>query len=125
MKLSERVLQFHKGVRTVLIMGKQGAEWKMIEESIRPGARLLEETREQARAMLELAPVIMLGAAESIGGRAGNPEIAAVLYEKVGAIFVPLDPAIERIMCLTTERDAVEEVMHVIRNGLADIKKAT
>ncbi len=125
MKLSDRVLQFHKGIRTVLIMGKQGAEWKMIEESIRPGVKLLEETREQARAMLELAPVIMLGAAESIGGRAGNPEIAAVLYEKVGAIFVPLDPAIDRIMCLTTERDAVEEVMHVIRNVLADIKKGS
>jgi hypothetical protein len=95
----------------------------MIEESIRPSVRLLEDTREQARAMLALGPAIILGAAESIGGKAGKPEIVAIRYEKVGAIFVSLDPATERMMCVTTERDALEEVMKATSSILADIMR--
>lgn len=97
----------------------------MVDESIKPGVRLLEDTRTQARAMLELSPVIILGTAERIGGKAGRPEIASILYERVGAIFVPLDKASDSILCLTTEREVFEEVIGVIRKALPNVKESS
>ena len=107
MDLSEQVLRLHSGIRTVRVTRLEAGEWKTINEAIRPGVKFLEDSRERARAMLTLAPALMLGAAKSAGGRAGDPEIAAILYEKVGAIFLPVDSRLECIICLTTERDAL------------------
>jgi hypothetical protein len=123
--LSEQVLRLHAGIRTVLITKKEDAEWKMVEEAIRPGVKLLEDTREQARSQLAIAPALLIGAADAIKGKAGAVEIVAVLYEKVGALFISFDPAIDRIMCVTTERDALAEVMQVVRRTSTELMKAS
>jgi hypothetical protein len=118
MNLSERVLGLHRGIRTVLITTKQVGEWRTTQEALRSGVEFLEDSRDEARSLLALAPAVMLGSAQNIGGKAGNAQIVAVLYEKVGAIFAPMDPAIDHIMCLTTEREALEEVMHTVRKAM-------
>ena len=119
MTLAEQVLRLHLGIRTVLITEEKGAVWETVEEAVRAGAKLLEDTREQARAQLSLAPALLFGAADAVKGKAGRVDIIAVLYEKVGAVFISLDPTSDRIMCVTTERDALEEVMQTLRKTMS------
>jgi hypothetical protein len=123
--LSKRVLELHQGIRTVLITREDDAEWKTIEEAVRPGVMLLEKSREEARAQLSIAPALQIGASEAIKGKAGEPEIVAILYQRVGAVFAALDPAMKQIMCVTTERDALEDVVKVVRRALTELKKGS
>lgn len=123
--LSKRVLELHQGIRTVLITREDDGEWKTIEEAIRPGVMLLEESREEARAQLSVAPALLIGASDAIKGKAGELEIVAILYQRVGAVFAALDPAMHRIMCVTTERDALEDVVKVVRQALTKLMKGS
>ena len=121
--LSEEVLGLHQGIRTVLITKEEDADWMMIEEAIRPGITLLENSREEARAQLKIAPAILIGAADAIKGKAGPVQIVAVVYENISALFAALDSPIHQMLCLTVERDASEEVMQVLRRALPKLKK--
>jgi len=125
LKLSDRVLGLHRSIRTVLVTREEAGEWKVIEESIKSGIRPLEEDREVAKARYAIAPAVMIGAANGIKGRAGQPQIVGILYEKVAAIFAPLDPQNDRILCVTAEHDALEEALQAIRKALPDIKKGS
>jgi hypothetical protein len=117
--LADHVLALHKDIDEVLVLEDKAGEYVVIGEASREGVTFLADNMNIASKPRLLAPMIILGSANQLGGQ--QSKLVGIEYQTAGLLFVPLDE--NKLLALSTKSDSIQDVWQTIRTALPELQQ--
>jgi hypothetical protein len=117
--LADHVLALHKDIDEVLVLEDKGGEYVVVGEASREGVTFLADNVNIASKQRLLAPMIILGSANQLGGQ--QSKLLGIEYETASLLFVPLDE--DKLLALSTKSESIQDVWQAIRSALPELQQ--
>jgi hypothetical protein len=117
--LADHVLALHKDIDEVLVLEEKAGEYVVVGEASREGVTLLADNMNIASKPRLLAPMIILGSANQLGGQ--QSKLVGIEYPTASLLFVPLDE--DKLLALSTKSESIQDVWQTIRSALPELQQ--
>jgi len=121
MKLTDRILALHDGIREVLILEERSGRLVVTEEAAKGQPTVLTRSIDQMTINGIIAPQLILGAAEQFTKAPGSLRFVGIMYEEVGIIFAQLPE--DRLLAVSTDPRSLSEGMQAVNDALPSLTK--
>jgi hypothetical protein len=122
MKLTDRILALHDGIREVLILEDRSGHLVVAEEASKGQPMFLTRSIDRMTINGIVAPQLILGAAEQFTKSPGSLRFVGIMYEEAGIIFASLPE--DRLLAISTDARSLSAGMQAVNDALPSLTKS-
>jgi hypothetical protein len=120
-KLTEKVLALHDGIRQVLVLEDRSGMFIVTEKATKNGASSTPYTLNGTVENGALAPALILGAAAQFGENPASLKLVGILYRDEGIMLTYIDES--KVLEICTEPSSLYDGMRVVNEALPGLVK--
>jgi hypothetical protein len=120
-KLTEQVLELHKGIDEVFILEESGGQFNVTEKSTRHENSKSPDGLGETQRKFTLAPAVILGAAARFEEEPEALKLVGILYQREGIMLSYLDES--KLLQICTDPSSLYEAMRSVNELLPSLIK--